>query len=436
MRYRRNIPNPIFPNYLLSTLILLLSVHCLAEPVHITSTASGELPKIQFPKSSIEADELGILVNERDPQSIEIGNYYASKRKIPSKNIFGISFTPGRTSINVAEFESIRKHLEEVVPNQIQALVLTWTLPFKVKCMSITSAFALGFDEKYCAQGCKPTKKVPYFESNSVAPYTDYKIRPTIMLAGENIEQIKALIQRGINADNTYPKGSGYLVKTSDRARNTRSYTYERLQEYTSNTFNMDVVNAEFIESKTDVLFYFTGASVVPHLSDNRYLPGAITDHLTSFGGVLSGTGQMSVLEWLKAGATGSYGTVVEPCNFPQKFPNPGVVVTRYLFGETLIEAYWKSVEMPGQGLFVGEPLAKPFGGYIYDKKQRQITTYTLKPGNYLLETAKEGVGPYRVRRKIVKKRYGIERIKLEKEEEYIKYYRMRRDTRYHLASQ
>jgi hypothetical protein len=32
-----------------------------------------------------------------------------------------------------------------------------------------------------------------------------------------------------------------------------------------------------------------------------------------------------------------------------------------YLRGNTLIEAYWKSVAEPGQGIFVGEPLAKPF---------------------------------------------------------------------------
>jgi hypothetical protein len=33
-----------------------------------------------------------------------------------------------------------------------------------------------------------------------------------------------------------------------------------------------------------------------------------------------------------------------------------------YLRGSTLIEAYWKAVAMPGQGLFIGEPLAAPFG--------------------------------------------------------------------------
>jgi uncharacterized protein (TIGR03790 family) len=90
-------------------------------------------------------------------------------------------------------------------------------------------------------------------------------------------------------------------------------------------------------------------------------MPGAVADHLTSFGGDLLGNGQMSVLRWLEAGATGSYGTVVEPCNLLEKFPHPAVLMTRYLRGETLIEAYWKSVLMPGQGIFVGEPLAAPF---------------------------------------------------------------------------
>jgi hypothetical protein len=32
-----------------------------------------------------------------------------------------------------------------------------------------------------------------------------------------------------------------------------------------------------------------------------------------------------------------------------------------YLSGDTLVEAYWKSVLMPSQGLFIGEPLAAPF---------------------------------------------------------------------------
>jgi len=49
------------------------------------------------------------------------------------------------------------------------------------------------------------------------------------------------------------------------------------------------------------------------------------------------------------------------PRSFPAKFPQPAVVIGRYTRGETAAEAYWKSVAWPGQGLFVGEPLAAPF---------------------------------------------------------------------------
>jgi uncharacterized protein (TIGR03790 family) len=97
-------------------------------------------------------------------------------------------------------------------------------------------------------------------------------------------------------------------------------------------------------------------------LQSLHFMPGALADHMTSFGGdLLGGGGQMSSLEWLKAGATASYGTVSEPCNFWQKFPNPHVLLMNYLSGATAIEAYWKSVAWPTQGVFIGEPLAAPY---------------------------------------------------------------------------
>jgi len=63
-----------------------------------------------------------------------------------------------------------------------------------------------------------------------------------------------------------------------------------------------------------------------------------------------------------QTGATATYGTVSEPCNFVEKFPNPLVLFEHYTHGETALESYWKSVQMPGQGLFIGEPLSRPYG--------------------------------------------------------------------------
>jgi hypothetical protein len=145
-------------------------------------------------------------------------------------------------------------------------------------------------------------------------------------------------------------------------------------------------------------MFYFTGLTHVPSLDSNTFLPGAIGDHLTSAGGVLFGGSQMSSLRWLQAGATGSYGAVIEPCNFPGKFPDPGVVMAHYLQGETLIEAYWKGVQMPGQGLFIGEPLARPFAGvtpHVHDGGMT-LSARLLAPGLYDVQAAPSMMGPYR----------------------------------------
>ncbi|PSN10413.1 hypothetical protein C7293_28215 [filamentous cyanobacterium CCT1] len=222
-------------------------------------------------------------------------------------------------------------------------------------------AFAFGFDEAFCAQGCKATAVSPYFNSDRPDPADRPEFYPTMALAATRLEDARALIDRGIAADGTRPAGTAYLMSTSDPARNVRSPFYPAIQAQLGPRFEIQVVNDDQLTDRSDLMFYFTGLAHVPAIDTNRYRPGAVADHLTSLGGQLTDSPQMSSLRWLEAGATGSYGTVVEPCNFPQKFPHPGVLMAHYQSGDTLIEAYWKSVLMPGQGIFVGEPLARPF---------------------------------------------------------------------------
>ena len=72
--------------------------------------------------------------------------------------------------------------------------------------------------------------------------------------------------------------------------------------------------------------------------------------------------------------------------------------MAHYLQGETLIEAYWKSVLMPGQGLFIGEPLARPFAGYTtsYHDRELRIQTPAIEPGIYSIQASPSMMGPYR----------------------------------------
>ncbi len=305
--------------------------------------------------------DLAVLINVADPLSVDIGAYYAAKRRIPKANIIRIRFDYQRDAIPPGEFNTLRSTVERKASSRLQGYVLTWARPYRVGCMSITSAFAFGVHEEYCASGCTTTRPDPYFDTWGKLPYSDLGIRPAMSIAAEDFAHAKALIDRGVRSDGEAPQGTAYLVTTGDPQRNVRSAEYQYGERVAGHEFDFHVVTGPAPEDPADVMFYFTGAAVVPGIERIRLLPGAVADHLTSFGGMLTDSSQMSSLRWLDAGATGSYGSVVEPCNFLGKFPNVGVLMAHYLAGETLLEAYWKSVQMPGQGLFIGEPLAAPF---------------------------------------------------------------------------
>ena len=389
-------PGSVVPlRFTISTIfaILVLSGNTL-------SAVASDFVHLSLPKHRILADELAIVINDADPLSIKIGNYYQQARNIPARNVLHVDFRPGRPGIGKAEFQRIKTRLDRQTPDDVQAYAITWAAPYRVGCMSITSAFTFGFDTRFCSQQrCAPTRHSSYFGRPSATPYTDYGIRPTIAIAAENFQDARKLIDRGVTSDQTRPAGTAYLVSTSDRARNVRSRSYTAVAARMADWINTRVVESEALQNTSDILFYFTGRVSVPYLDTLQFVPGAIADHLTSSGGKLTNSRQMSALRWLEAGATGSYGTVVEPCALTGKFPNPGILMDLYGAGRTLLQAYWQSVQQPGEGIFIGEPLAAPFDGFSLENTGDSIllTTRTLLPGRYQLAYSKGPIGPYRI---------------------------------------
>ena len=309
----------------------------------------------------VTPQQVAVIVNKQDADSRLIAEYYRTKRGIPKQNIIEISFPAGKDSVSEKFFKNVYKQVKKQTPDTVQYYALAWSKPYKVACMSMTSAFAFGFDRAYCAKGCNTTRESEFYNSDSSLPGDELNIRPAMMLAGSSLQQVYNLIDRGVESDYSNPQATAYLMNTTDKKRNVRSRRYEIIKELLSENINIEQIDGDVLENKNDVMFYFTGRAKVKAVDSNKYLPGAIADHLTSTGGKLFSSKQMSILRWLDAGATASYGTVVEPCAFTQKFPNPGIVIERYTNGESLIEAYWKSVAWPGQGLFVGELMASPY---------------------------------------------------------------------------
>jgi uncharacterized protein (TIGR03790 family) len=365
-------------------------------------------PKLLLPKTSLVASELGVLVNDADPQSVAIAEHYVQARGIPVANVVHLTISTGDV-LSKENFAAAKATVDAALSPDVQALAITWTKPYRVDCMSVTSAFALGFDTKHCnttGGPCGPTAASSYFDSDASSPYTELGIRPAMTLAAASVEQGKALVDRGVAADDTFPTGDGWLVRTTDAARSVRWPAFlQTIEEWKhpeglalSYVDNEKGTGSDVIENQSGVLFYFTGLSSVSGIDSNAYLPGAVADHVTSYGGQIPTSGQMSAAAWLAAGATGSFGTVVEPCNYTTKFPDTRVLLRRYFRGGSLLEAYWKSVAWPGEGIFIGEPLAKPWGGTSvdFDGKKLTIRTTLLAPQkSYQLESADAESGPF-----------------------------------------
>ena len=359
---------------------------------------AGQPPRWVLPPAGLQASELGRLVNTNDPLSVTLADRYMQARGIPLEHRIELSF-PVTPVMSVADFVAAKALVDARLDGGIQALALTWTSPYRVDCMSVTTAFAITYDAgAFCSTPCAATRPVPTFDVRSHRLRDDFGVLPTMMIAASDAGYGLDLIARGVASDRTNPPGHGWFVRTTDAARSVRydDFILTVNQFLDGGSLAMTYVDdpdATTITGQSGVMFYFTGLASVPAIGTNAYRPGAICDHLTSYGGQVPNSGQMSALRWLEAGCTGSYGTVVEPCNFPTKFPRTSVLLKHYFRGEPLIEAYWKSVSMPGEGLFIGEPLARPFDvettTWDADAGALTLSTNRLEPGRtYAIEAS------------------------------------------------
>jgi uncharacterized protein (TIGR03790 family) len=327
------------------------------------------------PKTGVTPSTLAVLIADGDATSEAIAKAYQQARGIPEANMIRVSMATGSDTIDADSFIALRQTLQARLGDNIQAMLVTWSRPSRVvgSCsMGLTAALTLGFDAALCGR-CVAPRRSAYYDSSSTRPWTDLKLRPSMMLGVSTLDDAKALIARGVAADGSRTAAGAataqtWLMRTSDIARSVRWPDFLAASQLTAQGLGMHYVDnssgagSDFISGQKDVMIYLTGLDRVPGIATNNYLPGAVADHLTSWGGQLpDASGQMPITDWVAAGVTASYGTVEEPCNFAEKFPSATVLIVHYHDGDTLIEAYWKSVQSPGQGLFIGEPLARPW---------------------------------------------------------------------------
>jgi hypothetical protein len=197
---------------------------------------------------------------------------------------------------------------------------------------------------------------------------------------GLSVTESIANLRRSVAADGTNPKGTIYFMENGDVRSTTREWGTARAAEKLRSLGIPAVVEKGVLPvSKSDVAGAMVGIADFDWTkSGSTILPGAICEHLTSFGGAMEdGAGQTPLTAFLRAGSAGSSGTVTEPYAIQAKFPTP-FIHWHYAQGSTLAEAFYQSVAAPYQLLVVGDGLCAPW------KKRIAPVVADLTPGREL----------------------------------------------------
>jgi len=324
--------------------------------------------------------DVAVVVNSHSADSMSLGNYYRERRQLPPQNIVRISWTGSRTDWTRTQCQNLLVDplltalTERRLTSQIRFVVLSMDIPYRVTdgrdVNSTTSMLFYGFktNDWRTSGACRisPEGNNPYFATElAFGSQTGTANGPRFlatMLTAELLAEAMQTADRGVASDGAFPTQTVLLQKTTDPARNVRfpNFDHAILDMQLNGLFPLIATNSNQTSGLSNLFGMQTGLAHFD-VSRDTFVPGAMADSLTSYGGCLfEPCGQTNLLAFLRAGATASYGTVVEPCNYTEKFPDPSVYFYQAR-GFTLAECCYQSLASPYQGVLVGEPLAAPF---------------------------------------------------------------------------
>jgi uncharacterized protein (TIGR03790 family) len=330
---------------------------------------------------------VAVVVNQNSTNSVQLGNYYCERRGVPPQNVLRMTnWTGGNVMWTESDYSNnlfnplCAMLSSRQLTNQIDYVVLSMDIPYCVTNStgavnddfnSTTAVLFYGFKNNpldpayYCTLADNSSSAYAGSEGifRSTSPGSDSTSNfLAVMITSSNLAQAQAIVDNGVASDGSFPTQTVYLAKSTDVLRNVRYVLFDNAIFNTRlrGNYSMVSTNSNSPYGQTNMLGYQNGLyqfSILP----NSFIPGAMADSLTSFGGVIFEQNDHTILlVFLNAGASGSYGTVYEPCNYLEKFPSP----QNYFFqarGFSLAECYYQSVTNPYMGLIVGEPLAAPF---------------------------------------------------------------------------
>jgi len=203
--------------------------------------------------------------------------------------------------------------------------------------------------------------------SNNAQPDQGFRYYLSTMLSASGkrgLSEAEALrmLRTSVPADYTQPSGTFYFTSTSNVRTRTRQPHFQKVVEQLKRLgHDARIVKTNLPKNRQRVAGLTIGTASYKLAPANlQFVPGAIAENFTSFGGALDKDKQTPLTECLRYGAAGSSGTVAEPFAILDKFPHPMIHV-HYARGSSLAEAFYQSVRGPYMLLIMGDALCRPW---------------------------------------------------------------------------
>ncbi len=325
-------------------------------------------------------ENIFLLVNANGASSMEVANHYIDLRHVPPNNVFYVRTPPKWNAVKAADFlaKILRPALAEIerrkLGDQIDQIVYSCEFPWYVDLTDAFSKTRLSPQQRPRASLTSATYFYHLLEQSDpklMSLDNNYYLAPsqpgvTLTRAfrgsyqwapdGRRVEsggakyllstalgfvqpdcntvaEILTYLKRAARADGKRPKGSFYYMQNDNVRSTVRDPGFgAAASELHTLGFAARIDRGVVPEGRKDILGLTTGSAQVPlGASGCRLMPGALVDNLTSAGAQLypitRPKPQTRVTEYLRLGAAGASGTVIEPFAIAQKFPTPALHV-------------------------------------------------------------------------------------------------------------
>lgn len=318
-----------------------------------------------------------VIVNDKSLASRIIGAYYASKRKIPAKNVYHIKCDPAELTPTDTFKNQIQKPVKEYLAKTglnktVDYLVLTKGVPMRLHGGWSVDSALMCMDQPTKFDKLDVHAMNPYYAKKEHFSHKKYGFYLATRLDGYTVQDAKALVDRSLAAK---PRKGPFLIDTTPK-RDTAGYAMmnQRMRDAYEKILLMgyDAIiesTEAFAGGKKNLMGYYSWGSNDAAFDrakykSNTFSPGAIAETaVSSSARTMNRTndgGQSLISDLIEAGVTGVKGYVAEPSL--AAIADPLVLFDRYLSGYNLAESYYMASRFIfWREVVIGDPLCAPY---------------------------------------------------------------------------